>query len=185
MRKTKLSVALVCLLCGALLSISCIGSFSLTNRLLTWNQNIGNKFLNELVFFAFWVLPVYEVCGLADVLVLNSIEFWSGSNPVASGSKVLEGSNGERYLVEWDGSGYNIKGETDGSFVRLDFNEEEQTWSYDINHGAARGVLFTFVDDTHVSLPVDGGREWRTVEISQAGLMAYQQMAGAGVFAAR
>ena len=37
-----------------------------------------SKFVNELVFFAFWILPVYEVSGLADLLVLNSIEFWSG-----------------------------------------------------------------------------------------------------------
>lgn len=184
MKKTKLTVALVCLLCGAMLSSSCIGSFSLTNRLLTWNKNIGNKFLNELVFFAFWVLPVYEVTCLADVVVLNSIEFWSGTNPVASGKKIIEGSDGQRYLVQWDGKGYTIKGQNDNSVVRLNFDAEEQQWSYDINNGEARGILFTFVDDTHVSLPVDGAREWRTVEISQQGLMAYQQEAGL-VFAAR
>ena len=69
---------------------SCIGSFSLTNKLLAWNKTVGNKFVNELVFFAFWVLPVYEVSALADVLVLNSIEFWSGGNPVAKGTKVIE-----------------------------------------------------------------------------------------------
>ena len=104
MRKTYLSVALVCLLSASMLGTSCIGSFQLTNKLLSWNKQIGNKFVNELVFFAFWVLPVYEVSALADVLVLNSIEFWSGSNPVASGTKVIEGNDG-RYLVECDGHG--------------------------------------------------------------------------------
>ena len=54
---------------------SCIGKFALTNKLLTWNRTIGNKFVNELVFFAFWILPVYEVSALADILVINSIEF--------------------------------------------------------------------------------------------------------------
>ncbi len=61
MRKTVISAAIVCLLGTSMLTTpSCIGSFSLTNRLLGWNQNVGDKFLNELVFFAFWVLPVYE-----------------------------------------------------------------------------------------------------------------------------
>ena len=35
------------------------------------------------MFIAFWIVPVYEISALADVLVINSIEFWSGSNPVA------------------------------------------------------------------------------------------------------
>ena len=80
MKKTYLSVAIVCLLGGSMLFSSCIGSFSLTNKLLAWNKTVGNKFVNELVFFAFWVLPVYEVSALADVLV--GVENPSGKLPV-------------------------------------------------------------------------------------------------------
>ena len=126
MKKTYLTVALICTICGALTLPSCIGSFQLTNKLLSWNNQIGSKFVNELVFFAFWVLPVYEVSGLADILVLNSIEFWSGSNPVAKGTKVIEGNDG-KYLVKCDGKGYTIKSENDGSIIRLDFDTEEQS----------------------------------------------------------
>ena len=70
--------------------------FSLSNKLLNWNRNIDNKFVNELVFIAFWILPAYEVCAIADVLVLNSIEFWSGDNPAADvGSvKKVDGKDG-------------------------------------------------------------------------------------------
>ncbi|MBJ2183685.1 MAG: DUF3332 domain-containing protein [Muribaculaceae bacterium] len=179
MRKTYLSVALVCLLSASMLGTSCIGSFQLTNKLLSWNKQIGNKFVNELVFFAFWVLPVYEVSALADVLVLNSIEFWSGSNPVASGTKVIEGNDG-RYLVECDGHGYTIKSETDGSIVRLDFDTDEQTWSVNLN--GERHTILTFIDDTHVAMPgIDG--DMHTVELSAQGVYAYQQMAGGAAFA--
>jgi hypothetical protein len=105
--------------------------------------------------------------------VLNSIEFWSGSNPVAKGTKVIEGNDG-RYLVKCDGKGYTIKSENDGSVVRLDFNQDERTWSYTVN--GETHDLFTFVDDTHVKMPTrDGG--WEIVELSQAGVYAYQQMA--------
>lgn len=171
MRKNFLTVALICTLCGALTLPSCIGSFGLTNKLLTWNRHIDNKFVNELVFFAFWILPVYEVSGLADLLVLNSIEFWSGSNPVAKGKKVIEGNDG-RYLVECDGKGYTITSENDGSVARLDFNEDERSWSYTVN--GESHTLFTFVDDTHVRMPAADG-SFMTVELSDNGVLAYQQ----------
>ena len=104
MKKKYLSVGIILTLAVSMLSTSCIGSFALTNKLLSWNRQVGNKFVNEVVFFAFWILPVYEVSALADVLVINSIEFWSGSNPMAKGKKVIEGENG-RYLVDCDGKG--------------------------------------------------------------------------------
>lgn len=180
MRKTFFSVAVVCLILGTV-STSCIGSFSLTNRLLGWNRTVGNKFLNELIFFAFWVLPVYEVTALADVIVLNSIEFWSGSNPLACGEKIIEGNDG-RYMVRCDGKGYDIESLTDGSVIRLDFDEPTRTWSY--TFGGETRELFTFVDDTHVQLPVDANSTG-VFEISEAGLMAYQHTASASLWAAR
>ncbi len=181
MKKTYLSGAVALTLASSLLFSSCIGSFSLTNKLLSWNQHVGNKFVNELVFFAFWILPVYEVSALADILVLNSIEFWSGSNPMAKGTKVIEGNDG-RYLVECDGKGYNIKSENDGSIVRLDFDADVQTWSVTVDGNTM--PLMTFVDDTHVQLPCTDGSTM-TVELSNAGLLAYRQMAGEALFASR
>lgn len=179
MKKKYLSVAIVMALIGSIMSTSCIGSFSLTNKLLSWNQSIGNKFVNEVVFFAFCILPVYEVAALADILVLNSIEFWSGNNALAKGTKVIEGQDG-RYMVVCDGKGYTIKSENDGSVVRLDFDQEEQTWSATAN-GETHNIL-TFVDDTHVKVPsVNGGYE--VVELSQEGVWAYQGKIASSQFA--
>lgn len=166
-----LTVALVCALCGSMTFQSCIGSFSLTNKLLSWNNTIGNKFVNELVFFAFWVIPVYEVSCLADVLVLNSIEFWSGDNPVAKGKTVIDGQDG-KYLVECDGKGYTIRSLNDGTETRLNFIEDERTWTV-VTASGEEMPLVTFVDDTHVSMPAGDG-SFQTVELSQEGLYAYQ-----------
>lgn len=59
---------------GMLLTSSCVGSFSLFNKLASWNKRAtGNKFLNELIFLV--ISPAYAVVGAVDVLVLNSIEF--------------------------------------------------------------------------------------------------------------
>ena len=180
MKKTYLTVALICTICGALTLPSCIGSFTLSNKLLSWNKQIGNKFVNELVFFAFWVLPVYEVSGLADILVLNSIEFWSGANPIAKGTKTIQGNDG-KYLVKCDGKGYTIKSENDGSIVRLDFDADNQSWSYSVP-GGEKHIIFTFVDYTHISLPTPDGTE-TVVEISEAGLYAYQAIVTGSQFA--
>lgn len=181
MKKSVITVVTVLTLCSSMLFTSCIGSFKLTNKLLSWNNNISNKFVNELVFVAFWILPVYEVSGLADLLVINSIEFWSGSNPVAQGKKYIDGKDG-RYLVECDGKGYTITSENDGSVVRLDFNEDTREWSTDIN--GEKVVFLTFVDDTHVKVPTPSG-DYKIIETSQEGVYAYQQLAAESAFALR
>lgn len=182
MKKRYLTMAVSATLASSLLFSSCIGSFSLTGKLLDWNKQVGDKFVNELVFFAFWILPVYEVSALADLLVLNSIEFWSGSNPVAKGKKVIDGQDG-RYLVDCDGKGYTITSENDGSIVRLDFDVDEQTWSVTAPDGETY-PLMTFVDDTHVALPTPDG-SMTTVELSRAGVFAYQRTATEPLFAKR
>lgn len=179
MRKHFLSVSVVIALGGSMLFTSCIGNFALTNKLLSWNKQIGNKFVNELVFFCFWLLPVYEVTALADVVVLNSIEFWSGTNPIAQGKSVIDGKDG-RYLVECDGKGYTITSENDGSVVRLDFDNADKSWSITANDETVK--FMTMVDDNHVKmLSPNGGFE--TVELSDAGLMAYKNSVSSAMFA--
>ncbi len=173
MKKTFIAVALA----SSLMFSSCIGSFSLSKSLLSWNNQVGDKFVNELVFFAFWVVPVYEVSLFADLVVLNSIEFWSGNDPLAQGTSVIEGNDG-RYIVECDGQGYTIKSETDGSVVRLDFDNDTKSWSY-TTEDEESVVFLTFVDDNHVKLPADAEGNWTTVELNATGLQAYATQAKA------
>lgn len=171
MRKITLSV-IVSLACCFFFN-SCIGSFALTNNVLNWNRQVGSKFVNELVFFAFWILPVYEVTALSDLLVLNSIEFWSGNNPVSASTKVIDTDHG-RYLVKCDGKGYDVIDETTGETVRLNFDQPTQTWS--IEMGDEDVPFMTFVDDTHVKMITPDG-SFNVYETSSEGLMAYQAVA--------
>ena len=118
------------LLVGVCLMSSCIGSFGLFNKMLSWNKNATNsKFLNELIFLV--ISPVYVICGTADVLVLNTIEFWSGSNPVAANigkTESILGSDGKLYAVTTLKDGYEIK-DADGNVVNFIYNEKDNTWS--------------------------------------------------------
>ena len=112
MKKKSLTLLVAATLASSVLFSSCIGSFGLSNKLLDWNRNIDSKFVNELVFVAFWIVPVYEISALADILVLNSIEFWSGSNPVADAGtvKTIETKDGT-YAIETQKDGYHIQKE--------------------------------------------------------------------------
>lgn len=181
MKRHYLSVAVALALAGSMLCTSCIGSFALTNKLLGWNRQIGNKFLNELVFFAFWIIPVYEVTALADVVVLNSVEFWSGSNPVTASTRVIEGQDG-KYLVECDSNGYTITSMNDGSKVRLAFEESDNSWSV-VTEGNSYKFM-TMVDDNHVNM-ISADGSMRPVELSEQGLMAYRAEAAGALLAAR
>lgn len=68
---------------GSLALTGCFGGFAATRALWGWNNDFGSKWVKWLVFLGLSILPIYSLFVLADVLVLNSLEFWTGSNPVA------------------------------------------------------------------------------------------------------
>jgi hypothetical protein len=177
MRKKHLIVAAVVALSASMMMQSCIGSFALFNKVKNWNEHVGDKFVNEIVFVAMWILPVYELCFAADLFILNSIEFWSGENPaLASEVKVVDGKDA-KYLVARNEGGYTITNMTTKQVTRFNFNAEDNSWSLENNGQEVK--LFTFVDDTHVDVITRDGSYTR-VELSQPGVLAYQELVGIG-----
>jgi hypothetical protein len=150
------------LLGGSLMMQSCIGSFSLWTGLRDWNMGVSDKFVNEVVFLAFHIVPVYEVAYVADALVLNSIEFWSGANPVADfGTKQVKGENGD-YTITARADGYTIvkDGEADKA-LDLVYNAEDRTWN-----AVAEGEtyeLLTMNEDGSATLKLQDGSEMRVM----------------------
>jgi len=70
---------------AALLATGCYGPFNLTKRLHYWNGEVtGNKWANEGIFLAANIIPAYGLCTIADALVFNSVEFWTGKNWVSA-----------------------------------------------------------------------------------------------------
>ena len=89
------------LLAATLLTSSCVGSFSLFNKLAGWNKDAtGNKFLNELIFIL--ISPAYAVCTVADVLVLNTVTTLR--------------------------NGYKIKS-PDGEVIKFKYDKKTNSWS--------------------------------------------------------
>lgn len=164
----------VALLFGSALFLnSCIGSFALTNKVKDWNNGVSNKFVNELVFVAFHILPVYEVTMLADYLVLNSLEFWNQKSPLAKEKKVeeIKGENGTRYLVESTQEGYKIINPNKNVEVALTYDEINRTWSANI--GDLSYQVLQFVDDNKAIVYM-GTNAVKEIELSQEGVNSYR-----------
>lgn len=183
MKKRRLIIAIVVAISASMMMQSCIGSFALYNKVKNWNDHVGDKFVNELVFVAMWILPVYELSFVADLFILNSIEFWSGSNPALAQAetKIVDGKDAQ-YLVARDATGYEITNMTTKQVTRFNFNAEDNSWSIENNGKEVK--LFSFVDDTHVNVLLRDG-SYTTVELSQAGVLAYQDLVGVDAFAMR
>lgn len=71
----------------AFAATGCVGRFAAFNKLSEWNRGVDeNEWVNEALFVALVIVPVYEVALLADFVIFNSIEFWSHENPVDQAS---------------------------------------------------------------------------------------------------
>ena len=108
MRIAPLRRALVMTFAGACMmtTSACFGSFNLTRKLYGWNKGVSEeKFVRELVFLGLIVVPVYSIAGFIDAIVTNSVEFWTGTNPVSMSSRIRLDANTsvQRILLEKDG----------------------------------------------------------------------------------
>ncbi len=180
MRRSKFTFVTACMLSTTILFSSCVGSFGLFNRLATWNQEISNKFVNELVFLAINIVPVYGVAYLADVLVINSIEFWSGTNPMANVGEVkrVKGENGD-YLVEVKENGYSITKEGESLSMELVYSQETNTWSAEADGKSSD--LLRFNEDGTAQLYLPNG-DTLNVTLDEKGVTAAHQMLSGDVY---
>jgi hypothetical protein len=94
----------------ALLSLQgCYGKMALTKKVYAVNGEVNDKFVRSLVTWVFIIVPVYGVSALADFVLFNTIEFWTGKNPVAEGEKDFTYASGEEtYDIHAKKSGTSV-----------------------------------------------------------------------------
>lgn len=181
MKKVVFKSAL-CLTLGAVAMQSCIGSYGLFNGLLKWNKNLSNKFVNELVFLV--LTPVYGICSVADAIVLNTVEFWTGKNPISKvgTTKNVWGKDGRQYAVKTLKNGYEITAPT-GEKTLFVYDKKDNSWSMEAN-GQVR-ELFRFNEDGTVRASLPNG-EKMDVALNEGGMYELRMAVNDGTyFAAR
>lgn len=68
----------------AITNVGCFGKFELTRKIYGWNKGIsGNWFVRTVVMWVLFIIPVYEIGGVLDLLIFNLIECLTGSNVLA------------------------------------------------------------------------------------------------------
>lgn len=66
------------------LASGCFGSFQLTRKAYQFNKSVStNKWVRWLVFVALGG-PLYGITTTIDILFANSLEFWTGNNPISA-----------------------------------------------------------------------------------------------------
>lgn len=85
------------------LNQACYGPFLLTKKIYNWNGKVGDKFVNSAVMWALIIIPVYSATLFVDFVVLNTVQFWTGTNPLA----MKEGEE-ETQIVQHDENSFRI-----------------------------------------------------------------------------
>lgn len=182
MRKINLKVA-ACLLAGSCMLSSCmVGSWGLFNKYADWQTNMtDNKYVNAVVGFVLGAI-CYPVCSVVDALVLNTIEFWSGSNPLASNTiQQIKGQDGRYYAVKTTKQGYEIKSPT-GEVTLLIHNEADDSWS--MSQNGVTTEIFRYNADGTIEANLQNGQTL-TVSADQAGLDQVRQAIDGTCYAMR
>jgi hypothetical protein len=122
----------------SLTQTGCFGGFHLTRKVWSFNDGISsNNFVKTIVFYVLNIIPVYGIAGFVDVVILNLIEFWTGSNPLA-----MNEGDVEIDIIEKDGVAYEfmvtknkyqittLNGEKAGQVAEFFYNPADLTWNY-------------------------------------------------------
>lgn len=114
----------------------CFGEFALTRKAYNWHADIGSKFVRSLLL---WIPMgiVYNFTVLVDVVILNLIEFWGGSNPLSMNEGDYEMQmakiKGVDYKIEATKDTFTttqLSGEMSGEVRVMKFDRTSMTWVY-------------------------------------------------------
>jgi hypothetical protein len=115
-----------------------MGKFALLKKLYAWNEKAtGNKFIDNLLFWILNIIPVYGIVTFVDVVILNLVEFWTGSNPMAMApgeriEKWFSNGKGAEFLAIATQNQMEIKfkGQPEKDFT-LRFDPSSKAWMLD------------------------------------------------------
>lgn len=156
----KLSNLLVAVVIASmsLFMTGCFGSFALTKKVYDWNGSLDNKFVQEAVFLGLNIIPVYGVSAFLDAVILNTVEFWSGSSPLA----LKEGINkvdiaGNELTILVDKNTVTLYNDQNSELALLTYSDENSTWYSTVN--GITNKLMT-IDGDNIQLYTSNGQSF-------------------------
>lgn len=159
----------------------CFGEFALVRKVYSWNQDVSsNKFVKTLVFYVLNIIPVYGVASFIDIVILNLIEFWSGTNPLAMNEGDYEMQmatlKGVEYKIEATKDTFTttqLSGDKAGAVEVLKFDHCDNTWKVSTSEVKDMAVM-TFLngDADHVRVyTANGSVDMTTADMADASVL--------------
>lgn len=86
-KKTILAGALT----AGLLTPGCLGPNSAHDNLRNWNAEVTDyDWANELIFLGLNIVPVYGLFYMGDILIFNTVTYWSGDDMIGAAGEFPE-----------------------------------------------------------------------------------------------
>lgn len=154
MKRTIISLISLVSILG---TINCYGGYVMTRKVHNWNGTLGDKWVKSIVNVL--LVFVYPFTAIIDFLVLNTLEFWTGSNPLA-----MKEGEVEVQVVHKDGKEYKITATRNQFEVRevmagklgdpayLTYEPKESAWYMKANGKAMKVSEAVNFNEGHVKL---------------------------------
>ena len=96
MKKTFIKTAAIIILATTL--TGCIGSNAVTEKVMKFNvEVVDNRYARAGVNLL--LAPVYGITTAADYVVFNSLEFWTGKNPISGSPHIFDSKTDTHFKV--------------------------------------------------------------------------------------
>lgn len=149
----------------SILGSGCFGKFALVRKVYEWNDSLGNNFVKTLVFYGLNIIPVYGFAGAIDFWILNLIEFWTGSNPMAmkageTEKQVVLGKDGNQYEITATQNRFDVvalSGTNKGTISSLVYTPENKTWNKEVNGSGLTPIATVHEDLNKVEIFASDG----------------------------
>ncbi|MBZ0167068.1 MAG: DUF3332 domain-containing protein [Candidatus Omnitrophica bacterium] len=139
-------------------SIGCTGSFNLTRKVYDTHRSQSDKWADELVFLVVSFLPIYGIATFCDAIVFNSIEFWTGENPVAYNP------NGPKKFVSKDG---------DTLILAYNQDTDQITMTSTMANGTSETIVLERTEAAVIAKDVNGNVLYSSIKNDNGGLTVY------------
>lgn len=179
MKKLARPAMIIALLSLGIAQTGCFGEFALTRKAYDWHASIGNKWVRSLLL---WIPMgfVYSVTAMIDAVILNLIEFWSGTNPMSMNEGDYEMQmatiNGVDYKIEATKDTFTttqLTGNQIGEVRVMRFDRNDRTWKYTDSNVNDQAVM-TFLDERGDNIRVytsDGSMDLTYAELQDKDLL--------------
>lgn len=146
-----------------LLSVSffgCYGNFAATRKVYEFNGSLGDKWVNSVMMHVLNYIPVYPIAAFADVVIFNTVEFWTGSNPMAMapGEEVIKYAreNGTDLQISIRQNEVKVTNMNTGEDLELSYKPFEKAWYY---HSAEGLVKIASLSNDKLALHRPNGKD--------------------------